>query len=221
VRAALLLLLLTNILFLAWSQWVAPSGAAPLPVATPANPASIQLVDKAQIRNGSGQPVASPTETRAACVSIGPFIEGAPMRRVAARLAQLGYETRERLATEDVRVAQWVRVANLATPADADIALNALRAVGVTDAGIVPDDEPGVVVSVGIFSEPARANEAAAAARRAGLEPQVTDRIRTLNVSWLDVDRAANEGLPEFSDFAETAPSGGPPLEMRACPRGG
>jgi hypothetical protein len=154
-------------------------------------------------------------------VSVGPFIDAAPLQRVSSRLENLGYTARSRTTTEVVRVGQWVSVADLATPVDARNALNALRAVGIADAYVVTDGEPGNVVSVGVFNQPERAEEAAAMVRRAGLVPRITDRTRSAEATWLDVDRAANGGLPELSDLADAAATSAPPLEMRACPGAG
>jgi len=56
--------------------------------------------------------------------------------------------------------------------------------------------------------------------RKAGLEPRVSDRTRPSEVTWLDVDRTANAGLPEISDLEQSA-NPGPPVEMRACPHAG
>jgi hypothetical protein len=143
------------------------------------------------------------------------------MQRVASRLETLGYHARPRTTTEDVRVGEWVSVADLATPDDARNAVNALRAASVTDAYVVTDGGPGIVVSVGVFNDSEGAQQAAALVRRAGLEPRISDRTRRTEVTWLDVDRTANEGLPELNDLGDAAPGAGPPVEMRACPHAG
>ena len=103
-------------------------------------------------------------------------------------------------------ITQWVSVADLATPDDARNAVNALRAVNVTDAYVVADGGPGIVVSVGVFNDSEGAQQAAALVRRAGLEPRISDRTRRTEVTWLDVDRTANEGLPQLNDLGDAAP---------------
>jgi len=219
VRALFLLLLLTNILVLAWSLWIAPASPAASPAAA-AETASIRRVGEAAAPAG-GAPMAGVAATSAAsCVSVGPFAESGALQRVAGRLEALGYHARPRVATEDVRVGEWVSVANLATPEDATNAINALRKVNVTDAYVATDSGPGIVVSVGVYNESERAQEAAALVRKAGLEPRVSDRTRPSEVTWLDVDRTANAGLPEISDLEQSA-NPGPPVEMRACPHAG
>ena len=52
---------------------------------------------------------------------------------------------------------------------------------------------------------------------RAGFTPQTTERMRTLDVFWLDVDRRANGDIPELEDGCAPA-EGALPLELRVCP---
>jgi hypothetical protein len=220
VRASFLLLLLTNILFMAWTVWIAPASGSLGTPAPASDPTSIRRVGEppAGGRPAANGSTAARSSASATCVSIGPFIEAAALQRVLARLEDLGYTTRRRAGNEEVRVGQWVTVANLATPDDAGNALNALRTVGLTDAYVVAESGPGIVISVGVFSDPERAGDAASAIRRAGLDATISDRLRPADVTWLDIDRATNGGLPEAGDFADVAPRSGPTLEMRACP---
>jgi hypothetical protein len=225
VRASFLILLLANILFLGWSLWVAPPAASALAPAPASDPGSMQLVGEAA--SGAERATASTgtyRATRAAaatCVSFGPFLDEASLAAASQRLASLGYAARRRMASEEVPSGQWVSVTNLATPEDAANALNALRGIGLSDAYVVTDSSPGTTtISVGVFSDPTRAGEAADTVRRAGLEPQVTERSRSADVTWLDVDRRTNEGLPDVADLrGEEAAA--PAFEMRACPAAG
>lgn len=223
MRALFLLLLLANILFLAWARWIAP----PAPTAGLATPSasaadSIRLLrespmarDLADAVQGSGlSAVAGDTVT---CVSGGPFLDSAAAASAAGRLASLGFTSRTRAARDDVWVGQWVRVENLATPEDAENALAALRAAGLTDAQVTADGAGGNVLSLGVFGEPGRALEAATAAQKAGFTTVTEDRYRSADVLWLDVDRQANAGLPGLDVFM----GDGPPatrLELRPCP---
>jgi hypothetical protein len=221
VRASFLILLLANILFLAWSLWVATPASSALPSAPASDPRSMHLVGEAPKGDEVGAPVGPDRTAGAAaanCVSFGPFVDDAALAAANDRLQSLGYEATRRVSTEEVPAGQRVSVSNLATPEDAANALNALRAAGLADAYVVTGTGPGITVSVGVFNDPTRAGEAADAVRRAGLEPRVTDRTRTADVSWLDVDRRSNAGLPDLADVRE---SSAPAVDMRACPAAG
>jgi hypothetical protein len=223
VRVLFLLLLLANLLFLAWTRWVVPPPAgasrATPQAATPLRPIRLQheARDVGSVAGGSGDRTDGGNLAAASCVSVGPFLEQAQADAASSSLQRLGFTARMRAATDEVRVGHWVRVPNLATPADATNTLASLQAAGLGDAYVITDEGPGNVVSVGVFADPRRAAEVAEAVARAGFTPQTTERMRTLDVFWLDVDRRANGGIPELQDVGEPA-DGALPLELRVCP---
>jgi len=223
VRALFLLLLLANLLFLAWTRWVVPmpegAGLPAPPTATPLRPIRLQHEAAGAVGapGGSNVPNAAGNLAAASCVSVGPFLEQAQADAATSSLQRLGFTARLRSATDEVRVGEWVRVADLATPADATNALAALQAAGLGDAYVINDEGPGNVVSVGVYADPQRAAEVASTVARAGFTPQTTERMRTLDVFWLDVDRRANGGIPELQDVGQPA-EGALPLELRVCP---
>jgi hypothetical protein len=223
LRALFLLLLLVNILFLAWARWVAPPPALAghlAPGSTGAN--SIRLVSEAPLAGELSSAVQATGLSDAAagglaCVSGGPFLDQATAGQAASRLERLGFISRQRASRDDVWAGQWVRVENLATADDAANALAALKAAGLADAAVLADEPPGNVVSLGVFADPAKAAEASAAAQKAGFTTLTEDRFRQADVFWLDVDRQANEGLPGLEVFQG---EGAQPtrLELRPCP---
>lgn len=224
LRVLFLLLLLVNLMFLAWIRWVAPQEnadvAPPAAAASKVQPIRLQR-ERAGVPGSGADERQRGTEDRVAaatCVSVGPFATVTQAEAASAALQRLGFATRPpRGATDEVRVGSWVRVPNLATPEDAAHAQAALQAVGLSDAYVVTEGESGNVVSVGVFADPARATEVAMTVITAGFTPQVSDRLRVLDVFWIDIDREANGGLPAL-DNLPTGPNGDLPLEMRACP---
>jgi hypothetical protein len=226
VRVLFLLLLLANLLFLAWTRWVdVPDRAttAPASAVGAQDLQPIRLSGEPAPRGdaaGAGDSSPQPALLAANCVSVGPFIDPVHAAAAEAQLEQLGYTSRRRVALDDVRVGSWVYVSDLATPADAANALAALQAAGLADATIVTDEGPGNIVSVGVFADPARAAQASAAVAAAGFAPSTSDRRRALEVLWLDVDRQANGGLPAL-DALDAPPAGALPYDMRACPDAG
>jgi hypothetical protein len=221
VRALFLLLMLANLVLLAWSTWIAPP--APLAgAATPSAPdrGAIRLLRESAPAAAPSQSAtgASPDLGGVACVSAGPFLERAQADAAVAQLQRLGFTSRLRSSQDPVRVGHWVRVSDLATPEDAENALAALKAAGLQDAYVVRDDTPGNVVSIGVFADPGRAADAVEAARKAGFAAQTSDRTRTSDVFWLDIDRHENGGLPAMDLLGTGRAESQPPLEMRPCP---
>ena len=223
MRALFLLLLLANLLFLAWARWVVstPSSTPAFSAGTQTGTTPIRLREEVAADPGIAQQTQAPVRSQplleAACVSLGPFLEPAMADAAVERLRRLGFVARSRASVDEVRVGLWVRVPNLPTPADAANVLAALQMAGIGDAYVVSDGSPGNTVSLGVFSDRARAAEVAGIVRKAGYTPETSDRLRTMDVFWLDIYRAENGGLPPL-EAAQPEPAAGLPLEMRACP---
>jgi hypothetical protein len=223
VRILVLLLLLANLLFAAWSYWVAPMRTA---TAGHVTPSATGAGDVRLLREAPSPPVAQPEHTgldladaALACVSAGPFLERSEADQAEARLKGLGFAVRLREARETVTVGDWVRIEDLATPEDAANALLQLQAAGAADAAVLGADEgEGNVVSLGVFTEPRRAAEAATIARMAGFEPRTVERTREADLFWLDIDRQASGGLPTVEQLGAGDPARVPRLELRRCP---
>ena len=221
MRALFLVLLLANLLFLAWTQWVVPPSPSPRAMTESSGSSAPQTIRLA--RESPPPRAAAPAGTTledlsaAPCVSVGPFSTEPQAVLASASLERLGFTSRSRTSNDEVRVGTWVRVPDLATAEDATNAVRALNGAGFPDVFIVSDGEPVNTVSVGVYSDPRKAQEVAQKVTQAGLTPQLSDRRRTLDVYWLDIDRQANGSLPPI-DVLGPVGEGALPLEMRACP---
>jgi hypothetical protein len=224
VRALVLLLLLANLLFAAWVHWVAPTRAPAAGRATPSatDPGAIRLLREAQPPSAAGPGAATLEldDAALACVSVGPYLERPLAEQAEARLVRLGFAVRLRGSRDAVRVGDWVRIEDLATPEDAANALAQIKAAGVADAYVLGNETPGTVISLGVFTEPERAEQARSIAMMAGFEPRTIERTREADVWWLDIDRQASAGLPSLEQLG--ADSGGrlPGIGLRRCPAG-
>ena len=222
MRALFLLLLLANVLFLAWTRWVVPPQSPAARTAAAASPAlqPIRLRSEPAPAGAAPPPSVATADSllAASCVSVGPFIDPAHADAARAQLERLGFSSRSRVAQDEVRVGYWVRVPGLATPADATNALATLQAAGLGDAYVVDDGvDAGTTLSIGVYADPLKAAEVAKSVQDAGFTPETSDRVRTLEVMWLDVDRQANGSLPAMEALGEP-PAGALPYDMRACP---
>ena len=223
MRALVLLLLLANLLFAAWAHWVAPSRATaegqPTPSAT--DPGAIRLLREAQLPSVAAQgPGTAPNlaDAALACVSVGPYLERPVAEQTEARLVRLGFAVRLRESREPVRVGDWVRVEDLATPEDAANALAQLKTAGVPDAYLLTEEAPGTVISLGVFTEPERAEQARTIAKMSGFEPRTVERTRETDVLWLDIDRQASAGLPSLEQLGADSEGQLSGIGLRRCP---
>jgi hypothetical protein len=226
MKALFLTLLLVNIIVLAWTQWHAPVDSRASTPAVSAVP-TLQLANEkehppdivtAPIGSPSEpSPVAAapdsnsslpPTDESAAllsgpgrCISLGPFRDLAEASQASSTMRGSGYAPRTRLAEGEVWAGLWVYLADLPSRTEAQRAMNVLKQKGVADAYIMPAADQTNVISLGIFSEPQRAQRRAEEVRALGFTPSVADRTRKDTVYWIDIDLKPTDAMVNPSDI--------------------
>ncbi len=217
MRALVLLLVLANICFFFWSQYIdVPEATVRAPVVQADKPPP-QLV-LAKERNPDA---AARVTSELSCISIGPFGSTADLDHVRQRLSDAGFTSNAHTEQGEIFAGYWVSLPGFATRADAQEALTRLQAGGITAAYIMPDadppDAPANVRSLGLFSDQARAEARRVAIARLGFEPQLQNRTRSGEVHWLDVALQEPGQLIDPS-LLQPASGGIVRLETRACP---
>ncbi len=244
MRNLFLALLLANIGFAAWHFWLAeppPSGrgtVGDLPgitLVSEADPALLRAqaalaqsaaasADRAAQPPRLGEPIPelSPAAegvaavfTAQRCISVGPYRELAQAAAAASGLRAAGHATSQRVAEGEVWVGYWVYLDGIATLTEANELLERVRAGGVTDSYVISGAEAGHLVSLGVFSESARAALRREQIQSLGLEPVIADRTQHATVYWVDVNVASDEAL-DFDTLQ--APGRIMRLEQRPCP---
>jgi cell division septation protein DedD len=149
-----------------------------------------------------------------ACVSVGPFRELSQAATAAANLRGTGLEPLQRVGEGDIWVGYWVYLSAIPTLADAETILARLKENGITEAYVIPSSDSGTLISLGVFTEVARAGNRLSAARDLGYEATISDRTRRGTVYWVDVLLAPGQTL----DFDALQPPGRiVRLEQRPC----
>lgn len=171
-RAFAVALLALNLLFFAWTGWVAPSVAGP----TLRMPTIV------------ARPAAPPPPPR--CVSVGPFGDPAAAATLAQRIAALSLNPQPREERRSQRTGYQVTLATADATARR-LMLAQLRRAGVQDAMIVADD-PAFRISLGTYGERDRAEQRAAGLRNIGLRSTVEEHFEERVVQWLDVPAAGD-----------------------------
>ena len=195
LKAVVLALILANALYFLWPHAVARPASPPaeraaaptLKLASEVAPATAVPAPGATA-SAAAAPAASTPAAAPRCISIGPFLDVAEAARAAATLRGGGYQPRQRAAQGNVWAGVWVYLALPASPAAAVRMRSKLRAAGIDDALEMPGPHDAPVMSLGLFSEPKRAETRIQLARSAGFSPAVADRKRTGDVYWVDVD---------------------------------
>ncbi len=151
------------------------------------------------------------------CITVGPFPDVAEAAHAAATLRSGGYQPRQRVTEGEVWAGVWVYLPLPTTAPTVDQVRAKLKAGGIDDALEMPGPNDKPVISLGLYSEPKRAQARVAQAQALGLNPGIADRKRTGDVYWVDIDLKPTDGLLNPADLQ--GESGRiVRLEVKACP---
>jgi len=203
VRAALLLLLLANLAFFAWSAWLAPKEAQ-LPVSPNVDAPRLQLAMEATpVAAGAGR-----------CVTVGPFATNELAARARQTLTDSGYGSLPREVATRVLEGYWVYLESPPTQSGEKRLLERLRRGGVAEAQAVGDLGAARRISLGVFSDEGRAAAQSEKVAKLGLLPQIVAREKPATAIWLDLTLKSDAPALEGQKF----PAGDAELEFKPCP---
>lgn len=210
-------LVLANLGWWAWQAWYAPPSRGSVPWRAPgakdAKPAAatpglatVRLAGEAgetAAEPGAAPPAAVTPAAVAAppaaattalavatpvCYEVGPFTALADSAAAEATLRQRGSAPRLAYAAGVVPQRYLVRIDGLPTAADQARVLARLRAAGLADVAALPAER---AVSLGLFSEAARATARLQQAQAVGFAPRIAPQYPTDAEHWLRVDLVA------------------------------
>ena len=206
MRAALLLLLLANLAFFAWSQWLAPKQAQ-LPVSPKVDAPRLQLAveNSPAAVSGGGR-----------CVTVGPFATNDLAARARQTLSDSGYTSLPREVRTSVFEGYWVYLESPPTESGERRLLERLKKGGVDDAAAVGDLGAARRISLGVFSDEMRAATQSERVAKLGLLPQIVAREKPGTALWLDLTLKSDAPPLEGQKF----PAGETELEFKSCPAG-
>jgi len=202
VRAALLLLLLVNLAFFAWSQWLAPEEAR-LPVSPKVDAPRLQLARETRPVVAAG----------GSCVTVGPFATNELAARARQTLNDSGYTSLPREVETHVFEGYWVYLESPPTEAGERRLLDRLKKGGIADAQAVGDLGNARRISLGVFSDETRAATQSEKVAKLGLLPQIEAREKPGTAIWLDLTLKSDSPPLEGQKF----PAGDTELEFRSC----
>jgi len=246
LKSLVVCLVLANVGYFLWARGIATTGDAPAPAApmptlrlrsesagtegaaagstattttaaTAAGGANAGTSDGASGPETGGGAKAGLLTNVKRCISVGPFRDVSEAAHAATTLRTAGYDPRQRVAEGDVWAGVWVYLPLPPARSNADQLLAKLKAGGIDDALEMPGPNEGSVISLGLYSEPKRAQARVAQAQALGFNPGIADRKRTGNVYWIDIDLKPTESLLNPADLQ--GESGHiVRLEVKGCP---
>ena len=224
LKSIVVCLVLANVCYFLWQQGI----AKPPEAAAPASPGTLKLASEspAGVRPAPAEAVAdSPREGGSSglitdvkrCISVGPFRDVSEAAHAASTLRSGGYDPRQRVADGEVWAGVWVYLPLPVSRSAAEQTLAKLKSGGIDDALEMPGPNDGSVISLGLYSEPKRAQSRVAQAQALGFNPAIADRKRNGNVYWIDIDLKPTDSLLDPSDLQ--GESGRiVRLEVKGCP---
>lgn len=187
MRTFALLLVLANVAFFFWAAFIDVEPPEPNTVVSNTNNAPMLRLstERSQAEAASASSARSEAAASLSCVGLGPFANAAAFEQIQKRLVDAGYSVTPQAEEGEVFAGYWVSL-SFATRAEAEQALRSLRDRGVTDAYILAEENPPVL-SLGLFSEQARAERRRQEIVGLGFQPQLQNRTHRGEIHWLDV----------------------------------
>lgn len=140
---------------------------------------------------------ASEVEQVARCFTLGPLLNEKDKDVLLARLTDMGFKAESRSIEQRETTGYWVFLPPSKNRKEALALAETLASKGIKDYYVVTDKEYRHAVSLGLFSEKARANRRMAHIRTLGFKPQKTVRYRDRTYYWLDYVQNKDGQLPD------------------------
>ena len=220
VRIVALALLLANLFFFGWAEWVdvppppPPNSIAGLPRLTLVS----ELSPDKRMALAAAQKIALERAAQV-CVSVGPFDDPAVAAQAAALLKAKSFAPEQRVAEDPAVRRFWVYLGGFNTDAAELRVLHRLERAGIDDAEAMPADAGDRRVSLGLFTDRVRAARRARAVRVLGFRPAMSERMLPGTVYWLDLTLANSKVAVPLEDVTALEPGGGSSsISLQPCP---
>jgi hypothetical protein len=220
VRVAFFALLLLNLLFFGWAEWIDEPAPTPNPIAGLPRLELASEMPKAQLSASAGSTLALGASAAEApkCVSIGPFEDVAGARKAVKMLRARRLAPQQRTVQAVVR-RYWVYLGGFKRQDQVTRTLQRLELKGVDNAEAMPEEQGVRRISLGVFSSRARAQLRAGALRSMGFAPKVKSRDLPGTIYWLDI--TVNGGAAAVPLQGLEPVTGDSQIAVRACPASG
>ena len=219
MRITFLALLLANLLYMGWAEWIdVPGPSAPSPIAGLPHLTLVSELSadkRAALAKKMSLQTAPPQ-----CVSVGPFDDPAIAGQAAALLRSKSFAPQQRAAESPAVRRFWVYLEGFASDAAVTSALHKLERRGIDDAEAMPP-ATGRRISLGLFNDRDHADRRATLVRTMGLKPLVTERLLPGTVYWLDLTLPSGSVPVPLKDVSGLESAGSSsPISVQSCPTG-
>lgn len=203
MRNLLLLLLLANILYFVWGNFVHEPEEAGIAVVDEADlgpPLQVSASRDAEIAAsvgavlGSGEPSDLEAVVGRSCVTIGPFRANTDADTALTEYAGEGMRTALRSQQGQIFVGHWVQIKGIADSLTANEMLEKLHAGGLSDAYLVTSEDDGLYISLGLFGDLERAEKVELQAKSLQLPADISPKTREGTMFYVDIGLPPGKG---------------------------
>jgi len=158
--------------------------------------------------------LAAPGPPAAGCISVGPFALPTAADVASEALTAEGFAPRRTTRETEVWDGYWVFIETIESQAEARAIAADLAENGIGDTQVIASSDRGILLSIGVFSDIARAAAQADRVNDVGYAATIADSMRTTQTHWLDVEVTSDDSIG-LDTLAE--PGRISRLEQRAC----
>jgi len=203
MKNLLMLLVLANVLYYLWGRFVEEPEQTGVvfvnesDLGPPLNVSRSTIAEAAASVGavlGSGKPSDLAAVVGRSCVSIGPFKTNADANGALAEYESQGMKAGVRTTQGQIFVGHWVQIRNIPDRETGNAMLDKLREGGLGDAYLVPTEEDGLKISLGLFGEMSRAERIELQAKSLDLPADITPRMRDATVFFVDIGLPPGKG---------------------------
>jgi hypothetical protein len=208
VRVIFYGLVLVNLLYLGWSEWIdVPPPPAPSPIAK--LPRLTLLSDLSPDKRAALATKMSLETSQVQCVSVGPFDDQAIAGKAATVLLAKGFTPQQRAVESPAIRRFWVYLEGFRSDATEMRALHRLEQGGIDDAEAMPVDAGGRRVSLGLYTDRAKAEGRLKSAQNIGFNPLMMGRTLPGTVYRLEFTLPNASTPVPLKDVSGLEPDGG------------
>ena len=218
MRLAFYALLLSNLLYMGWAEWIdVPPPPPPNPIAGLPRLTLLSDLppDKRAALAASKMSLETPPSQ---CVSVGPFDDPAIAAKAATLLKAKSFVPQQR-ATELPAVRRfWVYLDGFTSDATEMRVLHRLERAGIDGAEAMPAAAGGRRMSLGLFYDSDLAGKRVRVVRAMGFKPVMTERMLPGTVYWLDLTMPSGSAPVPLKGVSSLQPGRGTsPISVQPC----
>ncbi|MGH8180110.1 MAG: hypothetical protein ACRETR_03935 [Steroidobacteraceae bacterium] len=217
MRVAVYVLILVNLLYFGWAEWI--DVPAPPPTSSIAGLPPLTLLSDLPPAKRAALGRKMGLQTPQQCVSVGPFDDPAVAAQALDVLKAKSFAPQQRAVEMPAIRRFWVYLDAFRSDASEMRVLHRLERAGIDDAEAMPPAVGGRKVSLGLFTDKDRAGRRMKTVQTMGFKPVMAQRMLPGTVYWLDLALPNSSTAVPLKDVSSVEPAGDSAgISVQPCP---